>query len=173
MNPQQLAEAQVHIASLQLWITGLAIFLGPITGVIFTIWFQRKKDKKAAKEALFLSLMSERKGLKISPNMANALNTIDVVYYDSPKVKALWHKYYNLLAQPAGEERVHTWLELLSAMSQELHYSKLSQIDLDKFYIPQGHADEFENQQRAQKQLMRVLENTERFLVEPLNIPPK
>lgn len=99
--------------------------------------------------------------------MANALNTIDVVYSDSPKVKALWHKYYNLLAQPPGEERAHTWLELLSAMSQELHYSKLSQIDLDKFYIPQGHADEAEFQQQASEHWLRVLKNTERFLVEP------
>lgn len=167
MNPQELAEAQVHIASLQLWITGLAIFLGPLAGVLFTLWFQNRKEKKAAQQQLFITLMGERKGLKISPVMASALNTIDVVYSASPKVRELWHKYYTLLSQPPGEERGHTWLELLTAMADELGYPRLKQTDLDKFYVPQGHVDEMEFQRRAAGQWLRVLENTERFLVEP------
>jgi hypothetical protein len=40
--------------------------------------------------------------------------------------------------QPPGEERGHTWLELLTAMAEELNYPQLKQTDLDKFYIPRG-----------------------------------
>ncbi|MHB8474257.1 MAG: DUF6680 family protein [Gammaproteobacteria bacterium] len=173
MNPQELAEAQVHIASLQLWITGLAIFLGPLGGVLFTFWFQERREKKRAKQQLFVTIMGDRKGLKISPVMASALNTIDVIYSDSPRVRELWHKYYLLLSQPPGEERVHTWLELLTAMAEELHYPELKQTDLDKFYVPQGHVDEMEFQRRGAEHWVRVLENTERFLVEPRNGPPE
>ncbi|WP_031569336.1 DUF6680 family protein [Rheinheimera texasensis] len=167
MSPQELAEAQVQIANLQLWITGLAIFLGPLAGVLFTLWFQARREKNAAKQQLFITLMGERKGLKISPVMASALNTIDVVYSDSQRVRGLWHKYYSLLGQPPGEERGHTWLELLTAMAEELNYSQLKQTDLDKFYVPQGHVDELEFQRKAAEHWVRVLENTERFLVEP------
>lgn len=62
--------------------------------------------------------------------------------------------------------------ELLAAMSGELRYPKLSQTDLDKFYIPQGHADDLEFQRKVSQQWLRVLENTGRFVVEQRNDPP-
>lgn len=110
MTPEQLALAQLNLAQWQLWVTGLAIFLGPLAGVLFTLWFQSRKDKLEAKRRLFLTLIAERKTLFISPQMAQALNTIDVVFSDSRTIKDLWHKYYALLSQPPGEERAHTWL---------------------------------------------------------------
>lgn len=172
MNPQEIAESQLFISKMQMWITGLAIFLGPLAGVLFTLWSQKRKERTDAKRNLYLTLMGERKNLKISTTVAQALNTIDVVFSDNNKVKELWHKYYSLLAQPPGEERVHTWLELLKAMSENLRYSTLSQTDIDKFYLPQGHVDDLEFQQKAAAQWVRVLENTERFLVEP-RVTPK
>ena len=172
MTPEQLSLAQLNLSQWQLWVTGLAIVLGPLAGVSFTLWFQSRKDKIEAKRRLFLSLIAERKTLVISQHMAQALNTIDVVFSDSRTVKDLWHKYYSLLARPPGEERVHTWLELLAAMSAELHYPKLSQTDLDKFYIPQGHVDDLEFQRKVSQQWSRVLENTERFVVVPKDERP-
>ena len=152
---------------IQTWITGLAIFLGPLTGVVFTLWFQGRKEKRDAKERLFLVLMSERKNHFITKDVTKALNQIDVVFADSPKVKQLWHKYYSLLSQQPGEERVHTWLEMLAAMSQELGHKGLSQVDLDKFYTPQGHFDDEQFQRKMGALWQRVLENTERFAVVP------
>jgi len=111
--------------------------------------------------------MGERKGLLISSSMAQALNSIDVVFADRPKIKTLWHEYYSLLSQSPGQQRDHRWLELLTAMAEDLHYSHISQTDLDKFYIPQGHADDIEFQRKVSQQWSRVLENTERFLVVP------
>lgn len=167
MTPDQIALAQLDVAKLQAWITAIAIFLGPLAGVLFTFWFQSRKDKTAEKHRLFLTLMGERKGLTISLQMAQALNTIDVVFSDNPTIVALWHKYYALLSQPPGEERVHTWLELLAAMAADLRYSNLKQTDLDKFYIPQGHVDQLDFQREVQAELLRVLKNTEHFVVEP------
>ena len=166
MTPDQIALAQLDVTKIQTWITGIAIFLGPLAGVIFTLWFQSRKERKDAKLKLFLTLMAERKST-VSTQVAQALNQIDVIFSDCKEVKARWHEYYALLHLPPGEPRAHKWLELLAAMSANLHYSRLSQIDLDKFYIPQGHLDDVEFQQKVARQWSRVLENTEHFLVAP------
>ena len=167
MTPDQIALQTLKVMEIQTWITGLAIFLGPLAGVLFTLWFQGRKEKRDARERLFLVLMSERKNHFISKDVTKALNQIDVVFADKPQIKALWHKYYSLLSQPPGEERIHTWLEMLAAMAQELGYQGLSQVDLDKFYIPQGHVDDADFQRKMGGLWQRVLENTERFVVVP------
>ena len=121
---------------------------------------------------LFLMLLGERKKV-MSPPVAAAINTIDVVFADNQGVISLWHKYYMLLAQPPSEERSHTWLELLQAMALDLHYPKMSQIALDRYYIPQGHVDTQELQDKIGKNFLRVLENTNRFLVDPADATKK
>jgi hypothetical protein len=163
---EQIATANLHIAEMQLWVTAIAIFLGPTTGVLITFLMQSRKDKKAAKQRLFLTLMGERKSLPPPRFVTAALNTIDVVFADNRQVVDLWHKYYALLHQPPGEERQHIWLELLAAMAVDLRYPTLKQTDIDKFYIPQGHVDEVEFQREVGTEWLRVLKNTERFLVE-------
>jgi hypothetical protein len=166
MTPEQIALANIEIAKLQLWVTAIAIFIGPLIGVAFTFWFQSRKDKSAEKHRLFLTLMAERKSPQVSANVAQALNKIDVVFSDCSAVKSRWHEYYAMLHQAPGEPRVHKWLELLAAMAEELDYSHLSQLDLDKFYIPQGHVDDADFQRKVAQQWSRVLENTEHFLIE-------
>ena len=166
MTPDQVASATLRYQELQTWITGLAIFLGPLAGVLFTLWFQARKETREAKLRLFLVLMSERKGL-VTKDVTKALNQIDVVFASRPKVKTLWHQYYALLQRAPGEERLHVWLELLAAIASDLGYKGLSQVDLDKFYIPQGHVDDAEFQKKVAGQLSRVLENTEHLLVAP------
>lgn len=167
MTPDQIAFAQLELAKLQLWITAFAIVLGPMLGVLFTLWFQTRKEKKDAKLHLFLTLMTERKSPFVSANVAQALNRIDVVFADSREVKTIWHEYYALLHQPPGEPRAHKWVELLAAMAKDMHYLDLSQLDLDKFYLPQGHVDDAEFQRKVSQQWFRVLENTEHFVVAP------
>ena len=167
MTPDQIALATLRAQEIQSWLTGLAIFLGPLAGVLFTLWFQARRERRDAKLHLFLALMTERKSILVSKEVAKALNQIDVVYAGNLKVKALWHKYYGLLSQQPGEERAHTWLDLLAAMAEDLHYKGLSQVDLDKFYIPQGHVDEVEHQRKIGKELLRVLEASERLATVP------
>ncbi|MED7669935.1 hypothetical protein GXB78_22245 [Pseudomonas moraviensis subsp. stanleyae] len=163
MAAEEFAQTQLVLAQLQLWVTAIAIFAGQITGVFFTIWFQSRKDKLEAKRKLFLTLVGERKGLIISQQVAQALNMIDVVYADSASIKILWHKYYALLSHPPSQERDHTWIELIGTMAKELKYSNISQTDIDKFYIPQGHADDIEFQRKISQQWSRVLENQSIF----------
>ena len=165
MTPDQIAAATLRLQELQTWITGLAIFLGPLAGVVFTLWFQARKEVKDAKHRLFLALLAERKSHLISPQVAQELNKIDVVFADSPKVKTAWHEYYAMLHGPGGEPRAHKWLELLSVIAKDLSYKGLTQLDLDKFYLPQGHVDEAEFRKKVSTHLARVLENTESVVV--------
>jgi hypothetical protein len=159
MTPDQLATAQLELTRLQLIVTALAIFLGPLAGVVFTFWFQARKDKNAAKYRLFMGLMSERKILAISRQVSAGLNTIEVVFADNSKVVGLWHKYYSLLCAPPNtniEERAHIWLDLLTEMAKDLGYD-IKTTDLDKFYLPQGHFDETTLNREMQTELLRVL----------------
>lgn len=165
MTPDQIAASTLRVMEIQTWITGLAILLGPLAGVLFTLWFQSRKERSDAKHQLFLVLMAERKAPLVTTQVAQALNKIDVVFANSQKVKTCWHEYYALLHQPAGEPRTHKWLELLTTIAEDLGYSELSQLDLDKFYVPQGHVDDAEFQQKVGQQWARVLENTEHFVV--------
>lgn len=165
MTPDEIAKATLHAQELQAWLTGIAIILGPLAGVVFTLWFQARKEKRDAKLSLFLALLAERKSPFVSQQVAQALNKIDVVFASSKAVKDRWHEYYALLHQAPGQPRNHKWLELLAAMASDLGFKNLSQIDLDKFYVPQGHVDDAEFQQKVGQQWARVLENTEHFVV--------
>lgn len=165
MTPDQIAMSTLRAQEIQAWITGLAIFLGPLTGVLLTLWMQSRKELRDAKHQLFLALMAERKTLSVSFQVAQALNKIDVIFAKNSEVKKCWHDYYSLLQQPPGELRAHKWLELLTNMAKVLGYSSLSQVDLDKFYIPQGHADDADHQRKMGQQWARVLENTEHLML--------
>ena len=165
MSPEQVAAATLRVMEVQTWITGFAIFLGPLAGVLFTLWLQDRKERRDAKLYLFLALMAERKAPIVTPQVAQALNKIDVVFFDAKHVKNTWHEYYALLHQAPGEPRVHKWLELLTAMAKDLGYAGLTQLDIDKFYTPQGHVDDAEFRRKMGQQLARVLENTEHVVV--------
>ena len=98
----------------------VAVLVGPISAVLITLWAQNRNDERSAQRGLFLTLIGERKSVITSKTTTQALNSIDVVFSKNKKVKELWHKYYALLAQAPSEERGHTWIELLSAMSENL-----------------------------------------------------
>jgi hypothetical protein len=143
----------------------IAVIIGPIIAVVITLLYQRHKEKQDIKHRAFFGLMAHRKSIPPSYVMVEILNTLDVVFAENQKIVSLWHKYYSLLSQPPSQEREHTWLELLAAIAKDLHYPTLQQIDLDKFYVPQGHVDQFEMQSKIQKELLTVLENTAAFVV--------
>lgn len=152
-------------ACTQFIINMIVIILGPIIAVTITLIYQRRKEKKDIKHRAFLVLMAHRKSIPPTRAMVEVLNTLDVVFANNRTIVDLWHKYYSLLAQAPCEEREHTWLELLGAIAEDLHYPTVKQTDLDKFYIPQGHMDQFELQGKIQNEMLRVLENTSSLVV--------
>lgn len=145
----------------------IAVISGPILAVLISLWLQSRKQKKDAQHHLFLTLMAYRKSYPPPNAWVESLNLIDVVFSKHPKVVQLWHEYHDLLSQkpPNLEKWNHKYLELLSEMAKELRYKSLQQIDIDKFYTPIVHDDQMTLNTKIQQEWLRVLENTERFLV--------
>ncbi|MBU3948657.1 MAG: hypothetical protein KJ882_00185 [Proteobacteria bacterium] len=143
----------------------LAVIIGPIAAVIITLWYQSRKEKRDAKHRAFLLLMAHRKSIPPNYAMVEVLNTLDIVFSNNLRIVELWHKYYALLAQPYTQERDHTWLELLTEIAKDLSYPTLKQTDMDKFYVPQAFGDQYELQNKIQKEFLRVLENTASLVV--------
>ena len=147
----------------------IAVLSGPVASVMITLWWQGRKEKRDAKERLFLTLMAQRKANPPSQQWVDGLNVIDVVFADVPQVVELWHRYYESLANPPANDnyqnRDHTYLLMLSAMARALGYQKLEQTDIDKFYSPQAHGNQLELNYKCQTEWLRVLENTARLEV--------
>ena len=153
------------------WMLG-AIFFGPIVAVVIsvviTLWHQNRKQRLDSQERLFRTLMAHRK-LALPPLEAvNALNLIDVEFANNRRVVELWHEYYNLICQPQVNwgSAYHAYLDLLSAIAKSLGYRELSQTDIDKVYNPQGYAELFDLDWKTRIELLRVLENTARIVVD-------
>jgi len=167
MSNEMFQAMQLQISKIQLWITAIAIFIGPAIGVILTFWIQKRNERHQEKHRLFVTLMGNRKSYQIPEEIVRAMNTIDIVYASNSEVLRLWHRYYSLLSHGPSEERNHTWIELLAAMARDLGYKKIKETDLDKFYVPQGHVDQLEFQKDLQSELLRVLKNTAKIITAP------
>lgn len=166
MTPDQIALAQLEVDKLQAWITGLAIFLGPLLGVIFTLWFKKRKEQADQQQRLFLTLMAHRKSNPPTFDFVNALNLIDVVFAQHRRVVSLWHEYYDMLCQNTVNWHLAEakYLDLLFEMARALGYKSLAQTEISKFYSPVAHGNQ---SQETQQELLRVLKATACFEVEP------
>jgi len=151
-------------------VTIIALIVGPVAAVCITLWYQRRTEKRAAKERLFMTLMAHRRSFPPPPDWTNALNLIDVVYADSPIIVRHWHSLYDVLIQaPLNMQRFnHLYIELLSSIAISLGYRSLQQTDIDKFYIPQAFGDQAAVSAEIQKELLRVLKATHSIPTKPL-----
>lgn len=122
----------------------MATALGPIAAVLITLWHQERTQKRSAKERLFIALMAHRKYMPPAIEWVKALNLIDVVYADHPKVIEAWHDLYDYvhIVPMDMKQYEHRCTNLLSEIASVLGYRNLKQTDIDKFYAPQAHGDQ-------------------------------
>jgi hypothetical protein len=146
--------------------TMVPIFVGPVTAVLITLWWQQRKEKQDAKMRLFITLMSHRGAMPLTSEWVKALNLIDITFAPHARVVELWHQLYELLHHtPIQRQMVnHKNLEMLSEIAAVLGFRQLQQIDIDKYYYPQTLVESQAAQTEAQAQWLRVLKNTEHFL---------
>lgn len=145
--------------------TLIALLLGPVFGVLITLWYQERMQKRMTKERLFIQLMGSRKSL--TPDWVNGLNVVDVIYADHPKVVAAWHALYDYVhIKPMDPKQYeHRTVALLSEMATALGYESLKQIDIDKFYTPEAQGTQAKMNEDIQKELLRVLQNTKSLAI--------
>jgi hypothetical protein len=169
MTPEQTAIAQLDLSKLQLWVTTFAIFLGPLAGVLFTLWFQKRKENRDAQYQLFQTLMKFRRSNPPVYEWVDALNLIDVVFAKHRVVVNLWHQHYDLLCQnPVNWHLADAkYLDLLAAIAKALGYENLLQTDISRFYSPQAHGDQALLNYETQAELLRVLKGTASISIVP------
>lgn len=141
-----------------LCITVYCIYIAPIKAVKIGRQLNNEEKKDNSKHSLFLLLFSLR-GSPLHYDFVRGLNQIDIVFEDNPDVLNLWHIYYDSLHQKNQINVVDIWerqrVSLLSAMAVALGYRKLQQTDILKNYYPEGHDNDYmENQDYKQAQLM-------------------
>lgn len=119
----------------------IAIIFGPVSAIIISLWYQSRKQKRETKEKLFSILMGQRGTEPPSHELVSALNRIDVVFYNCPKVLAQWHKYYDILHQDwktHHKQREDNYNDLLYEIACSLGYKTIKQTDIGKFITPRG-----------------------------------
>lgn len=141
-------------------LTLVALVFGPVIAVIITLKHEDRKDKHAAKERLFVTLMAHRKSVPLSLDWARALNLIDAVYESHPTVVKAWHEFYAVLnTAPLHDQNLdYRRTALLSEMAKVLGYSALQQIDIERFYNATAHTSEGERNYQLQTELISLLQ---------------
>jgi hypothetical protein len=152
-------------------ITVVALIVGPALSVLITLWYQRRTEKRAAKERLFAVLMAHRRAIPTTIEWVQSLNLIDVVFQDCPSVVIKWRELYDLMNHPNDQinwnQVGHARIELLSEIAVSLGYRRLRQTDIDRFYMPQSLVDQATMQGDIQKEFLRVLKDTKNLQANP------
>ena len=110
------------------WAIVAATGLGPIFAVGITLWRESARELRARRLHVFRVLMSTR-GLVVSHEHVNALNLVEVDFYDCKKVIAAWQAYKAHLdsgatseAQNWGDTRDGLLARLLHEIGKVLHF---------------------------------------------------
>lgn len=145
----------------------IAVILGPIVAVMATLWYQKRHEKREAKMRLFTILMAHRKSNPPPFDLVNGLNLIDIVFAEHRKIVDLWHQYFDLLNQETINWNIaeSKYLDLLANMAKVLGYKNLLQTDISRFYSPRAHGTQAELNEKLQRELLRVFENTAALVV--------
>jgi len=160
MQTQEIAQAAMHSPD---WLTiitsAAAVIVAAFGAVLMTLYWEKRREKRAEKLRLFLTLMMHRKARPPNQDWVNALNVIHVVFYDAPKVLKAWRDLYPILQadKPYSEEGVHAYINMLSEMARAVNYPNLQQIDIDKFYSPAVYAQQAEMNAQMQGAMMGFL----------------
>lgn len=137
------------------WLIIAAIILAPIVAIRIQTFLENRKAKKERQLKIFRSLMKTR-ATPLSPLHVEALNMIDIEFYEKTKVVDAWKllldnfEHYpqdttaqdyktKLDASQKKSEDLHA--DLLYEMAKELKY-KFDKVHLKRgIYIPRGHAE--------------------------------
>jgi hypothetical protein len=146
-----------------------------LTAYITLLW-QNRKEKRDLKMRVFSSLMAVRRNMgnfQFAQEWVRSLNMIDIAFADEPEVLKIWRELYPMLQQtvePPGQG--HKNIEMMWAMAKCLGIKNLSQTDIDKGHCPGAISNPINKANELSAELLRVLKNTERVVVEPVPAPP-
>ena len=153
------------------WPTIVAIVVGPVAAVLITLWRDRRNERKRRRTEILASLMGTRSA-RLSREHVGALNIVQLEFHGRKSIIEAYKQYIEHLRTPLPpvdqqehffEQREARFLELLTAIANDLNY-KFDKKDLESLsYTPQGwHDDEWI--QRGNMLLLAQLLRGERSL---------
>lgn len=144
----------------------IAISVMPFITWFISTKYQERKDKRAQKMRLFLTLVSYR-GKPVHYLFVNALNQIEIIFHKEPQIVNAWKKYYDSLALPysdvINQQRTHLRVNLITEIAKDLGYEAWKQTDIDSFYTPVGHEEETLFDLELKGQLLAYLQEGNKF----------
>lgn len=148
--------------------TILAILCAPIVALRVSVYLDEGKEAGKRKLDIFRDLMATR-GTGLSPKHVEALNKIDIEFYDVDNVKDAWKEYKDHLDQAQkidannkegwetwGSDREKLLTELLNKMANHLNY-KFDNVQIKRgHYYPQAFINIETEQQIIRKGLVET-----------------
>ena|SRR5436309_12568848 len=120
----------------------LAILLSPLIAVLVSTYLQNRKERRDQKFFLLATLIANRHNA-VGDETIRALNTIDAVFHDAPRVRELWQAYFAMLNNEGlnnalgWQQRQTKNLEMITEMARVLGYGKaITALDVDRVYTP-------------------------------------
>lgn len=115
-----------------------------LVATLVTIWWQKRNQQKADKKRIFTILMSKRYDISAEESV-EALNMIDVVFYNSEKVRSVWKEFNDATKAPETGTKQQTisdkHLRLLEVIAEDIGYKEIKWEDIKQYYYPVGLSD--------------------------------
>lgn len=114
--------------------------IGALIGTSLAFVYQSKAEIRKEKRAILQALMMYRNVGAGELDWIKALNVIDLVYHNHPKVIELYHKYL-ACTDPAifhTQQHLEVYVQLLYAMAQCTGYKNLTETNIRQIYAPEG-----------------------------------
>lgn len=127
-----------------MWETILLVITALISGLVatvVTIWWQEKSQKKKEKTKIFEILMAKRYEIS-SEESVEALNKIDVVFYNSENVRKAWKDFCDATDAPDIAQKPQLisdkHLKLLGEIAKDIGYKNIEWDNIKNYYFPTG-----------------------------------
>jgi hypothetical protein len=114
---------------------------------VVNVWYQSRKEKRASKILVFSQILSAQAFMDYAK--VKALNSIEIVFYDSKEIIDAWRNYKNAL-KIKGEKATDEELDavkkteklLLEKMARHLGYKNITWDTVDDPYYPKWIAED-------------------------------
>lgn len=139
-----------------------AIVVSPIIAIYVGSYFQDRAEKRKDKMMLFKTILATRI-YGWTYESVNALNLIDIVFFDANKVRLAWKNLYDKYALDGSvEDNVdiikNAQNELYITMAIALGYEdKIVRDVIEKPYLPNGLAEAQKQEQQYKKGQLEIM----------------
>lgn len=158
------------------WVMVAAVILGPLLAIQAEKFLHRRRQHRDRKLEVFRTLMATR-GSTLSPAHVEALNRIDIEFYDEKTITDTWKTYLDhlndrSLPPEAWAAKLPDHLtDLLFVMGRSLGYN-FDKVHIKRAtYYPQGYGDIEQDQLAIRKGVLAVLKGERALPMEITSLP--